>query len=161
MNKVLYFPKKKKGLGGMYSVYDIAAYILGREIPNMAHKKLQKLCYYVQAWALAIRGERLIDCTFEAWVHGPVSPELYQICKRSMNTVDGQEPNNLDLKTAEFVDVILSMYGSLTGEQLETLTHSEEPWKQARGELPYWQGSRRRISEDIMSGYYRKELERI
>lgn len=39
-------------------------------------KKLQKLCYYAQAWAYALKGYRLEDTDYQAWVHGPFSPAL-------------------------------------------------------------------------------------
>ncbi len=33
----------------------------------MTHKKLQKLCYFAQAWCFALRGYRLADTDFQAW----------------------------------------------------------------------------------------------
>ena len=32
----------------------------------MTHKKLQKLCYYTQAWGLALYNIRIMDTKFEA-----------------------------------------------------------------------------------------------
>ena len=60
---------------GKYSVFEVANWFLTKEA--MTHKKLQKLCYYAQAWCYALKGYRLMDTVFEAWVHGPVSPVLY------------------------------------------------------------------------------------
>ena len=60
---------------GRYSVFDIANWFLSKE--PMTQKKLQKLCYYAQAWCYALNNYRLMDTVFEAWIHGPVSPPLY------------------------------------------------------------------------------------
>ena len=61
---------------GKYSVYDVANWFLSKG--EMTHKKLQKLCYYAQAWCYALKGYRLEDTDFQAWVHGPVSPALWE-----------------------------------------------------------------------------------
>ena len=61
---------------GKYSVFEIANWFLKKS--NMTHKKLQKLCYYAQAWYYALKNKRLVDSDFQAWSHGPVSPALYE-----------------------------------------------------------------------------------
>ena len=43
----------------------------------ISNLKLQKLLYYAQAWHLAIYDTRLFPERFQAWVHGPVIPEIY------------------------------------------------------------------------------------
>ena len=61
---------------GKYSVFDIANWFLSKG--EMTHKKLQKLCYYAQAWCYALKDYRLENTDFQAWVHGPVSPALWE-----------------------------------------------------------------------------------
>ena len=61
----------------MFTIFDIANWFLSKE--GMTHKKLQKLCYYAQAWYLALYKNKLIDGYFEAWVHGPVNSSLYHM----------------------------------------------------------------------------------
>lgn len=41
--------------------------------------KLQKILYYEQAWFMVFFGRenQLFDCAPEAWVNGPVYPEIY------------------------------------------------------------------------------------
>jgi uncharacterized phage-associated protein len=58
----------------MNTIQQIAQWFLCKE--SMTHKKLQKLCYYAQAWNLALHNSELFEDRFEAWVHGPVSPVL-------------------------------------------------------------------------------------
>ena len=61
---------------GKYSIFDVADCFLSQS--DMTHKKLQKLCYYAQAWAYALKGYRLEDTDYQAWVHSPVSPALWE-----------------------------------------------------------------------------------
>ena len=61
---------------GRYSVFDIANWFLSKG--EMTQKKVQKLCYYAQAWCYALKGYRLEDTDYQAWVHGPVSPALWE-----------------------------------------------------------------------------------
>src|SRR5689334_14747494 len=48
--------------------------LAGDTISNL---KLQKLCYYAQAWSLALDGKPLFGERIEAWAHGPAIPALY------------------------------------------------------------------------------------
>jgi uncharacterized phage-associated protein len=65
----------------MYPVNQVADSIIalchdrGIELTNL---KLQKLVYYVQAWKLAIDHEPLFPDDIEAWVHGPVVPQVFR-----------------------------------------------------------------------------------
>ena len=54
----------------MTSIFEVARFFLTKE--SMTHLKLQKLCYYAQAWYLTIYGQRLFNEEFQAWLHGPV-----------------------------------------------------------------------------------------
>ena len=44
----------------------------------MSAMKLQKLIYYSQAWSLVWDDEPLFPERIEAWINGPVVPELYE-----------------------------------------------------------------------------------
>lgn len=146
------------------SILDVANTFL--YIESMTHKKLQKLCYYAQAWYLALKGYRLFnDAIFEAWIHGPVSPQLYarfkgygwkQIEKNSF--LPGTVQKNAEIK--DFIFEIHRIYGGLDGDQLEYLTHREEPWLNARKGLKSWQPSHQPIDENIMRKFCIEEYER-
>ena len=60
----------------MATVFDVAKYIL-EQLGPLSTMKLQKLCYYAQAWSLAWDEEPLFPHEFEAWVNGPVCRELF------------------------------------------------------------------------------------
>ncbi|WP_265332888.1 Panacea domain-containing protein [Mulberry dwarf phytoplasma] len=50
--------------------------------------KLQKIIYYAHAFHLVNQKQKLINSTLQAWIYGPVFPELYiEFCKYSYNPV--------------------------------------------------------------------------
>ena len=57
------------------TVFEAAEWFLHKK--SFTHKQLQKLCYYAQAWHLALLNRPLFDEEFQAWIHGPVCPTLY------------------------------------------------------------------------------------
>ncbi len=148
----------------MISVNVVAKWFLSRQ--SMEHKKLQKLCYYAQAWHCALEGKPLFSERIEAWVHGPVIPALYQQYKgygwQSIPRVNGFDESCLSPETLEVLNAVYDTYGGLTGMQLENLTHSEAPWRRARGELypefPMAQCTAA-ISEQDMREYYQEMYE--
>lgn len=118
---------------GKYSIFDIANWFLLKQ--NMTHKKLQKLCYYAQAWSYAINGYKLADTVFEAWTHGPVSPVLYDFFKSfGFSTIKIKCSNKLifDSKDEDLLESVWLTYGNHTGNALEALSHNELPWQEAR-----------------------------
>lgn len=118
------------------------------------------MCYYAQAWYLANHDKPLMPNRFEAWVHGPVSPDLYSryadwgwidIPKRE------ESPEICDSKKA-FLDQVFDVYGGYTADDLEVMTHKEEPWKKAREGLSPSEYSRRPISMKAMRDYYGERI---
>jgi uncharacterized phage-associated protein len=142
------------------TIDQIADYIIdfaherGAFISNL---KLQKLVYYVQAWHLALKERPLFDGEFEAWLHGPVNPTLYQRFKIYRYNSIGEDvaKPNLAVETEAFVLDVLAEYFELDAYQLERLTHQETPWMAARGDLHPSSPSAGVISQDHMREYYR------
>lgn len=144
-----------KGEKTMPTIFDIANYFLS--IESMTHKKLQKLCYYAQAWFLALYDEPLVDNEFQAWVHGPVCSELYgEYKKYKYNYIPKNEYNEYTLNDTviNHLNSVFSTYGEFSGDQLEILTHSEPPWIEARNGLEEWQPSNKTIDNNTMKNYY-------
>jgi uncharacterized phage-associated protein len=147
--KLLFEPAK-------YSIFEIANWFLLKE--SMTHKKLQKLCYYAQAWFYALRDIRLSDATFEAWVHGPVSPALYDKFKPfgySAIKLASEYSTAVLPEDADLLESVWVTYGDRTGNALEALSHNETPWIEAR--LGYESDERCEvvISPGSMKKYYR------
>lgn len=130
---------------------------------SFTHKQLQKISYYAQAWHWALYDRPLTDARFEAWVHGPVCPELYGVYKScGWNPIPRPSINNSDYCEDEvnFVTMIVDTFGGFTGDELESMTHLEEPWLKARTGLQTWEASNREIDPNLMKDYYRKMYEK-
>ena len=140
--------------------FDVAKYILEKQ-GTMSTLKLEKLCYYAQAWHYTWTGERLIAEEFQAWKHGPVCYDLFKQHKKSYNVTADEisgKPDNLSANAKDSIDIVLEHYGDLTADELVKLTHSEEPWLKARGDLPPEAHSDAIIPLKSMGEYYRKHL---
>ena len=146
----------------MISVFDVAQWFLSKE--SMTHKKLQKLCYYAQAWYCALfDGSPLFNENFEAWVHGPVCRELYPKYADygwSMIPVEKNNDDMFDSDALELLNSVYDLYGKYSGDQLERMTHLEEPWKKQRTGLKEYEPSTNIISIKDMRSYYLSEYEK-
>lgn len=141
----------------MATVFDTAVYILQRR-GRMSTMKLQKLVYYSQAWSLVWDEEPLFEEHIEAWVNGPVVPELFAAHK-GMFSIKGEDlpqgdPSNLTKDNKDTINVVLDAYGDLTGAQLVELTHRESPWIDARAGLDPSTYSNREITLESMNDFY-------
>ena len=141
---------------GKYSVFDIANWFLHKAA--MTHKKLQKLCYYAQAWAYALRNIRLEDTDFQAWVHGPVSPVLYDRFKQfgyDQISLVGDYKSSIAKEDEELLEKVWETYGDHTGNALAALSHTERPWIDARVGYRPEERCAVPISPELMKEYYR------
>jgi len=142
----------------MLSCFDVARYFLalvdedaGDSLTNL---KLQKLVYYAQGFYLALYDEPLFPERIEAWMHGPVVPDLYHALKQF-----GSEPVKLDWEvdpdryTPEIMgllDEVYSVYGQFSAVRLRNITHQEPPWKQTpNGHV---------IQLDLMKSYFKTQI---
>ena len=139
----------------MARVNDVAAYIIERTGPVTA-MKFQKLAYYSQAWHAVWDGEVLFDSEIQAWRNGPVCPDLYEQHRGRFEISDWQSGDSASLADNEkaTIDAIVRTYGHLSAQQLSDLTHSEDPWKNARAGLDPSAISRAPISIASMEEYY-------
>lgn len=139
----------------MIAVTDVAKWF--RTKGELSHKKLQKLCYYAQAWYCALYdGSPLFGEKVEAWVHGPVIPELYRQYAGFgwTNIPKCEEKVEFSEKEIAILEAVYNTYWRFSGDQLELLTHREDPWKNARGELQPWEPSTVEIKTADMREYY-------
>lgn len=167
-------------------IYDFARFLglsmLSQGI-SVSPLKLQKLLYYQQAWHMVFFGRenQLFSEAPEAWVNGPVYPGIfrkYKGCVRNMcdhlkeKDFGADSDNILDIIKSlaaslglnkdeiKLFDSVMRLYGSKTQNQLILVTHSEQPWSEAReGLLPY-ESSNKSISLDTMYTYYKARRDR-
>jgi hypothetical protein len=137
------------------SVHDVAGYILD-ELGEMTAMKLQKLCYYCQAWHLVWESEPLFDSRIEAWANGPVIRDLYEEHRGKFTVKKWAkgDKSRLSEDERESIDVVLKAYGDMSAYELSSLTHREDPWKDARGGLPAGARSETEITHEAMAEYY-------
>lgn len=118
--------------------------------------KLQKLVYYAQAWSLALRNKALFRDEIEAWTHGPVVRSLwnkYRALRWEAIEPPKRRPS-FDKSTESLLKDVLNSYGNLSAKRLEHLTHSEQPWIKARGDLPLEAASKAVIEKEDMRRFY-------
>ncbi|MBR0080943.1 MAG: DUF4065 domain-containing protein [Synergistaceae bacterium] len=137
-------------------VFDIARYILEKLGP-MSTMKLQKLCYYSQAWSLVWDDTELFSEEFEAWANGPVCKELYDATRGMFTVTAKDEPgdsNNLSENQKDSINLVLDYYAKHNAQWLSQLTHMEDPWLQARVNVPAGESSSNIITKESMALYY-------
>ncbi|MBQ7220770.1 MAG: DUF4065 domain-containing protein [Synergistaceae bacterium] len=143
----------------MATVFDVAKYILKRQ-GSMSSWKLQKLCYYSQAWALAWTEHELFPEDFEAWSNGPVCSVLFREHKGlfmvNASDITKGTPENLTHDEQDTVDVVLRDYGGMSPYELRELSHSEAPYIEARHGLPDGARCSSVISKASMGAFYRR-----
>lgn len=140
----------------MTNVFDVAKYIL-RKKGRLSTMKLQKLCYYSQAWSLVWDDAPLFDEEFEAWANGPVCRELFLKTQgKFWVNVNDENGDIRKLKNyqKDTIDAVLNHYGNKDAQWLSQLTHMEDPWKNARKGVPMGVGSDNIISKESMAVYY-------
>lgn len=129
--------------------------------------KLQKLLFYVQAWSLAFGKGRAFRGDFQAWIHGPVNREVYDRFKDSHSLYsgvaladvrNGEAAEALPEAARLHIDEVIDSYGTLTGTQLEAMTHAEKPWKHARQGMRASERCERVIDEALMAEFYKAQL---
>lgn len=125
--------------------------------------KLQKLLYYAQAWNLVLNKEKLFEDDFQAWIHGPAIPRVWGLFRefdfsKSHPEVLKKDFSDISASEKGIIDEVWSIYGKYPGNYLEILTHTEEPWLEARSGLSDGDASRNVISIDTMKRFYGQRL---
>lgn len=148
---------------GKYNVLDIAKYFFDSGL-FLSNKKLQKLVFYAYAWYLVKNNDnsnniqnKLFNSRFEAWVHGPVCPELYYAYNDNRIRDYVAKPiEDCDVKNV--LKIVLNVYGKYSGEELENFTHREEPWKKARNGCSVFERCTNTIKDIDIYEYYSKQI---
>lgn len=144
----------------MYDIFSVAKAFLS--IAPVSYRKLQALCYYAQAWHLALFNRRLISESFFAGVNGAIAFELmekYQ--KYGFELIPQYKETDLPGELTSYIKEVYRAYGHLDELQLEKLTHNEKPWLEARKNIKPWESIGKKISERTMKKYYRDILNAI
>lgn len=149
--------------GFIVKALDVARYFISKSVPgtpeNITNLKLQKILYYAQGLYLVHVKKPLFEERIEAWVHGPVVPEVYHQFKQYGYNEIKKNPQNSNFslpnpEVKKFLDGIWDKYKKYTGKELENKTHQEEPWLNARGDLPEFISSSNTITQEDLLNYF-------
>ena len=120
----------------MNTAIDIAKKILYKATNDekgelVSNLKLQKLLYYMQGYHLAVFNKPLFNEEIEAWMYGPVVPNVYNEYSRFGNK--GIECNETPITLSEdeeaLFDEVYEVYSQYSAYGLMNLTHKEKPWE--------------------------------
>lgn len=120
------------------TIFDVASYFLSKSgCDSLPVTKLHRLCYYAQAWHLAWEGEPLFGEDFEAWLFGPICPELREWHRGSFKVSECLEGDSTKFTKSqqESIDSVWDFYGHRKSYWLTQLSLQEGPWQNAR---PNW-----------------------
>ncbi|QJC52764.1 DUF4065 domain-containing protein [Paenibacillus albicereus] len=149
----------------MATIFDVAKYFRWRVDyeagDTMTNLKLQKLCYYAQAWNLVFNKKPMFQEPLMAWDHGPANYDLYKHYRSQLDQGwDSIEPGDIkesfspnevfSFEELETLQEVWDTYGDLGAKRLEILTHQEDPWLKTRKNVE--------ISHELMQEYYTQQL---
>jgi len=135
------------------SIMKTAGYLKQKK-EDLSSFRLQKLLYYSQAMSLAFNSEPIFTDLPEAWANGPAYPEVYY--KNRDKVIDEGLGNLLTNEEQETVNCVLECFGRYDGDTLVEITHREDPWINARGDLPPDAPSNNTISLESINDYFSK-----
>lgn len=144
----------------MANVFDVARYMLNK-LNTVSTWKLQKLCYYAQAWQITWTDHPLFQNRIEAWRNGPVCPDLFHTCEgryyiQSSDipelSCDSRHPLTED--ETDTIDRVIEHYGVKEPYELRELAINEDPWEKARGNISENSTCHNEITPENMGRYY-------
>ncbi|MCM1517469.1 MAG: DUF4065 domain-containing protein [Pseudoflavonifractor sp.] len=121
----------------------------------MSNLKLQKMLYYQQGFHLAYFGTPLFDEEIEAWMYGPVVPEVYDAYDHyGRNGIESDPDKEMDFEPEEwrlFLKVF-DIYGQYSAIGLMNMTHQEPTWMNVR------KGHGCVISKESMTEFFKTRI---
>lgn len=123
---------------------------------------LQKILYFVQGLYFSKYETPLFDDNCQAWVHGPVYAEIYDMFSSfRYDPIDDPrfellkgKAKKLDEKEREVIDLVVNTFGMYGGKVLERITHKENPWIDAREGYSENESSQEEISKEAIKNYF-------
>lgn len=159
-----------KELGSLFSLSEkmllTISYIFktAEEVTPLA---LQKMLYYIQGIYMALFGVELFREDCEAWAHGPVYKDVYEVFKNfKFNPIDDtrfamfqNRFHELSDKEKRVIDLVVESFGMYSGKTLEKITHGEAPWLEARVNCLPDERSNEVIPKEVIKKYFLEVVE--
>jgi uncharacterized phage-associated protein len=153
------------------TIRDLVCWFLLKE--PMSQKRVQKLSYYAQAYSLAILDSDIVDkIEFEAWIHGPVCRGIRRELasfgfdniyldfkdkdKDQVDRIKKDIRNRFSKEKKEVLEMVWNAYRKFSANELESLTHNEEPWLEQRKGLNPFENGQGKIKRQSMKKFYGK-----
>ena len=130
-------------LESLFSVSDkmlrVISYVFER-LEEVTPLMLQKLLYFIQGVSYALNAKPMFTENCQAWVHGPVYPEVYDIFRDfKYNPIEDARfvifecaEDVITEEECRTIDLVVNTFCEYGGKVLERITHEEMPWKLAR-----------------------------
>lgn len=126
---------------------------------------LQKLLYFIQGTSLALREKPMFPENCQAWVHGPVYPEVYDMFRDfkydpiedARFAIFENTKKELAEDERRVIELVADTFGVYGGKVLERITHAELPWKIARKGYGDGIPSNEMISIESIESYYKEK----
>ena len=101
------------------------------EVEGITNLKLQKILYFVEAYALSVTGKSVFSDEIEAWTYGPVVPSVYREFRSQRNKpiVTKKCEISLTKETESLVRKVYSTFNKYSASHLVEMTHRHDPWK--------------------------------
>lgn len=139
---------------GIFKITDLATYVCSKYFnaykKEISSIKLQKTLYFLFAyWGGFVRknndnsnyveekidlNEKLFDCNFEAWVYGPVIPEIFRKFRDNkldyVNFDSSEMFDGVDSMVKESIDSLLDELFEISDFKLVSVSHEDSCWKQ-------------------------------
>ena len=136
------------------------------KISEITPLALQKLLYYIQGLYMIKYNKPLFDEDCQAWIHGPVYKEVYDMFKSfQYNPIDDKRFillrdrfKELDNDEKEVIDLVVDTFGMYSGKVLEEITHKEKPWINARRGYYVYENSNEIINKSDIKDYFESVL---
>lgn len=139
----------------------VISYVFER-LEEVTPLMLQKLLYFIQGVSYARNGGSMFSENCQAWVHGPVYPEVYDMFRDfKYNPIEDARfaifdgaGDKLTAGERKVIDLVVNTFGEYGGKTLERITHTEMPWKTARRGYGDQIPSNEPISKESIKSYY-------
>lgn len=137
-------------------------YYVFQQLEEVTPLMLQKLLYFIQGIYLALYNISIFEEDCEAWIHGPVYPEVYNLFKDfKYNPIDDARffildgaKGKLTIEERKVINLVVNTFGLYGGKTLERITHNESPWRLARKGYDDSIPSNEIITKDSIKEYF-------
>lgn len=140
-------------------IYQTALYIASKyeDTTNLA---LQKILYFINGFSDNFLGSALFSDSPEAWLHGPVYPDIYDsLSYFKSDTIDVETILNgyefeLTEQEKDYIDNVASIFACYSGTCLRNMSDLTDPWLMAREGLSDDEYSNREIDDKDIKKYF-------